>query len=291
MTSQIQALIASEHLPPNYIDLLDRWWRPLAIHIAKWREAAARPLVIGINGAQGSGKSTLCRFLEEALLPDLGLQAVTLSLDDLYLTRAERDGLARTVHPLLRTRGVPGTHDTTLGRSILQDLLVGRPTQFPQFSKALDDRLPPLHSRIVDAPADVILFEGWCVGASPQKPSELAVPINTLEAEFDPAGIWRAYVNDQLERPYADWFAQIDHLVMLKAPSFESVLRNRILQEHKLRAASPHAPAAMDDGQVNVFISHYERLTKHMIVQMASSADICFELDDDQNVIGSTGLH
>lgn len=287
MTPQIQSLIASERLPENYSDMVTQWWRPLAHQIAQWRKDVGRPLVIGVNGAQGSGKSTLCRFLEKALLPELGLTAVTMSLDDLYLTRAERDVLARNVHPLLRTRGVPGTHEAALGQSVLDDLVAGRPTRFPQFSKALDDRLPPSDARHVKAKVDVILFEGWCVGATSQTPSELAAPINALEADCDPDGTWRRYVNDQLQGQYADWFSRIDRLVMLKTPSFDSVLRNRLLQEHKLRSASPDAPAAMADDQVRVFISHYERLTKHMIGTMADSSDICFDLDDGQQIVRS----
>lgn len=286
MTPEIRAIMESERLPAAYGDIVTRWWRPLAIRIAQWRQAAGRPLVVGINGAQGSGKSTLCRFLESALLPELGLAAITVSLDDLYLTRAERADLARTVHPLLATRGVPGTHDAALGQSVLDDLLAGRPTQFPQFSKALDDRLPSDQARHVHARFDVILFEGWCVGATPQNPSDLAAPVNALEADRDPAATWRRYVNDQLAGPYADWFSRIDHLVMLKAPSFKAVLRNRIKQEHKLRVAARDAPAAMDDAQIALFISHYERLTKHMLASMGSSADVFFDLDDCQQVLG-----
>jgi len=285
MIPQIRTIIESERLPEAYGEIINRWWHPLAVRIAQWRQAAGRPVVIGINGAQGSGKSTLCRFLESALLPELGLGTVTVSLDDLYLTRVEREELARTVHPLLATRGVPGTHDTALGQSVLDDLLAERPTQFPQFSKALDDRLPPQQARHLDGKFDVILFEGWCVGATPQHRSALTTPINALEANLDPASIWRTYVNDQLVGPYADWFSRIDHLVMLKAPSFGAVLRNRIKQEDKLRAAMPEAPATMDDSQIAVFISHFERLTKHMIANMGSTADVCFELNDFQQVV------
>ncbi|MCX7282565.1 MAG: kinase [Novosphingobium sp.] len=288
MTPDFQVIIEAERLPAAYKDTVARWWRPLAIRIAEWRTIAGRPLVIGINGAQGSGKSTLCRFLEGALLPQLGLAAVTVSLDDLYLTRVERADLARTIHPLLATRGVPGTHDVALGQSVLDELLARRTASIPRFSKALDDRLPPDQARHVRARADVILFEGWCVGATPQQPSELAVPVNALEADHDPKGIWRKYVNDQLAGPYAAWFSRIDHLVMLQAPTFESVLRNRIKQEHKLRSATPDAPAAMDDAQVARFISHYERVTKHMIAIMGTSADVCFALDDQQQVVGVT---
>lgn len=285
MKPKIRAIIEAEQLPAAYDELITRWWRPLAVQITQWRDTAARPLVIGINGAQGSGKSTLCRFLESALLPELGLSAVTVALDDLYLTRAERDELARSVHPLLATRGVPGTHDAALGQSLLDNLLAGRPAQFPQFSKALDDRLPPHQAKHIQGKVDVILFEGWCVGATPQPPSALAMPVNALETDRDPAGIWRHYVNAQLSGPYAAWFSRIDRLVMLKAPSFAAVLRNRLKQEHKLRAAAPDAPGTMEDSQIALFISHYERLTRHMIANMAAAADLCFELDDWQQVI------
>ncbi len=285
MTPEIREIIKSEQLPPAYGELITLWWRPLAARIAKWRKMADRPLVVGINGAQGSGKSTLCRFLEGALLPELGLTAVTVPLDDLYLTRAERHDLSCTVHPLLAIRGVPGTHDAALGQSVLDDLLAGRPTQFPKFSKAIDDRLPPQEARHIHGAVDVILFEGWCVGVTSQSASELLVPVNALETDHDPAGTWRQYVNDQLAGPYSDWFSRIDHLVMLQAPSFEAILHNRIRQERKLRAVSPDAPAAMDDRQVAVFISHYERLTKHIMANLQNLADVCFELDKNQQVI------
>src|SRR4051812_33755031 len=76
-------------------------------------EHASSPFILGISGLQGSGKSTLATELIDAARRR-GWSAVSLSLDDVYLTRAERESLARAVHPLLRTRGVPGTHDLTL---------------------------------------------------------------------------------------------------------------------------------------------------------------------------------
>ena len=286
----IDQLIAEERLPSSYHFTIDQWWRPLAMQIAHWHAEAGRPLIIGVNGAQGSGKSTLCRFLTQALLPDCGLSAITISLDDLYLPLAERKRLALDIHPLFRTRGVPGTHDVAAGMAILDRLVAGHDTMIPRFSKAKDDRLPPsVWARHVGR-VDVILFEGWCVGARPQDEASLALPVNTLESQDDPTGKWRRHVNSILQTSYAPLFSRIDRLIMLKPPSFEDVLRNRLLQEHKLRMVEPNAAGIMDDAAVQHFISHYERLTRHMFADLPSRADIIFHLDASQNVTTGDGL-
>ena len=287
MTS-IAALIAAERLPPGYAATVERWWRPLAARIAAWHAAVGRPLIVGINGAQGSGKSTLCRFLEAALLPELGLRPVTVSLDDLYLPRADRLRLATEVHPLMRTRGVPGTHDAALGIALLDDLAAGRDACLPQFSKALDDRLPRGDWSSHSGPVDIILFEGWCVGATAQDVAELAIPINTLEREADADVAWRGYVNAKLVGPYADLFSRIDRLVVLQPPNFSSVVRNRLRQEARLRDIAPDAPGLMDEAGVRRFVSHYERLTRHMFAELAPRADALFALDEQQDAISVT---
>jgi D-glycerate 3-kinase len=289
MTQAVAALIAAEHLPASYAAIVDRWWRPLAKKLAEFHAAAGRPIVIGVNGAQGSGKSTLCAFLEHALLPELGLRAVTLSLDDLYLPRADREQLARTVHPLLATRGVPGTHDVLLGQELLAALTHASPERIriPRFSKAIDDRLPFDQWREVEGAADIVLFEGWCIGATPQPAEALVDPINALEAEEDRDGIWRGHVNAQLAGPYAALFASLDRLVMLKPPGFEAVLDNRLLQERKLRAT---AATAMTDAQVRRFVLHYERLTRHMFAELPGHADLLASLDLAQNIVRIVGL-
>ncbi|WP_315762646.1 kinase [Sphingomonas sp. Y38-1Y] len=285
----IDRLIADERLPQAYAETVDTWWRPLADRIAEWHAAARSPLIVGINGAQGSGKSTLCRFLE-LLLAVRGLSTVTLSLDDLYLPRSDRERLAQEVHPLLRTRGVPGTHDVALGVSILDALRAGRDIAMPRFSKALDDRLPSPDWTRHHGRVDVVLFEGWCVGTRPQDARDLADPQNALEADEDADGCWRRHVNDALATAYTALFAPLDRLVMLRPPSFEAVARNRLLQEHKLRAVAPDAPGVMDDSGVKRFISHYERLTRHNFATLPSHADIVLDLDIDQNVVRASGL-
>ena len=125
----------------------------------------------------------MSRFLA-ALLDARGWKTAALSLDDLYLTRKERARLAETVHPLLAVRGVPGTHDVDLGLEILEALFEAEPgdcTRMPRFDKAADTRAPATGAHDFEGPADIVVFEGWCVGAEPQDPALLDEPINHLD--------------------------------------------------------------------------------------------------------------
>ncbi|MGL4541402.1 MAG: kinase, partial [Polymorphobacter sp.] len=186
----------------------------LAAAIAARQRARAGQL-IGIAGPQGSGKSTLAAALATRLKDGFGLRVAVLGLDDLYLPKAARAALAGEVHPLLATRGVPGTHDVALGHKLIAALLNGDAlVALPVFDKSRDDRA--LEPRLVDAPVDVLLFEGWCIGARPQSVAALVRPVNALEAQADPHGIWRRWVNARLAADYAPLFAQADALVWLQ---------------------------------------------------------------------------
>jgi D-glycerate 3-kinase len=205
---------------------------------------------------------------------------VTVALDDLYLTRAERLDAAEDGHPLFATRGVPGTHDVARGMAIFDRLLAGRPADLPQFDKARDDRSAEV--RHVEGPVNVVLFEGWCVGAAPESAAALREPVNDLEALEDPDGTWRREVNRRLATDYAELFARIDMLVMLKVPDFAAVRAHRRLQEHKLGASNPGGPAVMDEPALDRFLAHYERLTEWMAAEMPSRADVVVEIGRDQ---------
>jgi D-glycerate 3-kinase len=277
MSSAIERLIEAEGLPADYRAIVDRYWRPLSEDIAE--RNAGTPLIVGINGAQGAGKSTLCKFLE-VLLVEHNQIGVTLSLDDLYLPKAERQALARDVHPLLATRGVPGTHSPALGQAVIDAIRPGKSFEMPRFDKSVDDRRPA--GELIEGRVDVLLFEGWCLGAVPQEPSALATPVNSLEAEEDADGIWRKFVNQALRGDYAALFGQLDMLIMLKVPDFAAVRRNRALQEDKLRARNPGAPGLMDAAGLKHFLDQYERLTEWMFAEMPERADILVEIDRDQ---------
>jgi D-glycerate 3-kinase len=249
-------------------------------------------LAVGLCGAQGSGKSTLARHLSEEL-EDAGYRTAILSLDDLYLPRDARQKLADTVHPMFATRGVPGTHDVSLGVRVLDALKAGQPVHLPRFDKSADNPLPESDWPLVEA-ADVILFEGWCVGARPQDPADLIQPVNDLEADRDPEGIWRRAVNDALKGPYQDMFARVDKLILLAAPDFRTVQDWRTQQERslreKLKREGKVGARVMSDGEVAVFIRFYERLTRHVLKEMPARANLTLWLDAGRRVIESKTL-
>lgn len=274
----IADLIAAHGLPVSYRQVVDQYWRPLADEIARQTDRKT-PLIVGINGAQGSGKSTLCAFLE-VLLDEHGLKAGTLSLDDLYLGKAERQRLAAEVHPLFATRGVPGTHAVALGMAIFDDVAQVRDLALPRFDKGTDEQ-SGITARVA-GPVDVLLFEGWCVGCPPQADEDLLAPVNALELDEDAEGVWRSVSNLWLRQAYADLFARLDLLVMLQVSGFDAVLANRRTQEDKLRKARPDAPGLMDEAALGRFCQHYERLTRHMLDSLPARADMVFRIGPDQ---------
>ncbi len=232
------------------------------------------PLVIGLTGPQGSGKTTVAERLRRRLGRQ-GLRAAVVGLDDLYLPRAERPRL-----PLLDVRGVPGTHDAGLGARVLRHLKRPGAVLVPRFDKASDDRTS--RWRRLVGPKDVILFEGWCVGARPQDEHALAVPVNDLERERDPDAVGRRFVNERLRDDYAALFSLIDFQVLLLAPDFDTVIRWRQEQEAGLRAATGRG---MDDAAVADFVRHYERLTRHMAREMPARSDVVVRLGPAREVI------
>ncbi|MBS0366114.1 MAG: kinase [Proteobacteria bacterium] len=272
----IDAFIQAQRLPAAYGDVIRRVHLPLACEIAARRERHTGPmLIVGLCGAQGSGKTTMAQALAH-LLADAGLAAVALSLDDFYLGRKQRAQLARAVHPLLATRGVPGTHDVSLGRAVFAGLRAGEALQLPCFDKGRDEPWPRGSWMQVGARPDVLLFEGWCVGARPQAASALLSPVNELERDEDRQALWRTWVNGQLAGDYQRWFAELDMLVLLRVPEFAAVLRARHEQEVKLRqrleAEGGDTSRLMDEAQLVRFVSHFERLTRHILEEMPTRA-------------------
>lgn len=267
--------------------LTQRHYRGLAAWMARRRAGAGCP-IIGINGAQGSGKSTAAAFLGDELFRAHGLRAAIVSLDDFYLPRAARQELAASVHPLLATRGVPGTHDVDLGIDTLRRLARLGPHErlpLPGFSKAEDDRRPRAEWSLQQGPVDLVLFEGWCVGTPPQADAELEADENALEASEDVDGRWRRFVNDHLRTSYAAWFSLLDAQVFIAVPGIACIHRWRWQQEQDTaRAAGGSGRHLLSREQVGRFIQHYERLTRHALKRMPSRADAVLTLCDDHTV-------
>ncbi len=287
----LRQFIAAQRLPASFEALAQTYYLPLIDWITGQRIVIPdRPLVLGINGCQGSGKSTLAGLIAHLLGSGQGWNVAIVSIDDLYLTRSERSALAAEVHPLLATRGVPGTHDFRLGQTLLDTLIQqarGDCTALPRFDKASDDRLPASQWPEVCDAVDLIVLEGWCVGSKPQSPEALRDPVNELEALEDTNGRWRQFVNQSLYN-YQPLFARLDKLLLLKAPDFDCVFRWRVLQEEKLAAkqqgAGSSGTALMSETQIARFIQHYQRLTQANIAQLPDSADVVFHLNQHHEI-------
>ncbi|HHQ13954.1 MAG TPA: phosphoribulokinase, partial [Chromatiales bacterium] len=194
---QLDQFITEHRLPAAFSELARTHFTLLA-HWAGLKRDPGRTLFLGINGAQGTGKSTLADFLRVTLESVAGWRVACLSIDDFYLTRHERERLAQDIHPLLRTRGVPGTHDMAMLADCVQrlgELDRGETLALPRFDKATDDRAPVDSWPTITGPIDLIILEGWCVGSRPQTDAELQEPVNALEREQDADGSWRRFVN------------------------------------------------------------------------------------------------
>ena len=296
MTPQlIQEFLHTEDLPATYGEDMLTWFLPAAQELLlRLTSNHNRPLFIGINGAQGTGKSTLAKLFK-LCCTEAGFKVVVLSIDDFYLSKAARAQLAETVHPLLVTRGVPGTHDVEQLKSCLSHLLDSQTgtVKIPRFDKAADNPITEDQWAPTTLPVDLIILEGWFIGLEPEPCEHLISPVNRLEASEDVDGSWRKFVNNSLRSDFADTFGRLDSLLMLQAPSFEQVFAWRSLQEEKLkrhRAARVDADTSsvMNPEDIGRFIQHFERLTRHALNTLPRKADWVFHLDSQHRVAGKT---
>lgn len=241
-----------------------------------------RPAVIGINGAQGSGKSSLTSLVAMALERFYELRPALLSLDDFYLGKPPRLQLARLIHPLCETRGVPGTHDILLLSDTLDALVTAGPdalTPMPRFDKLDDDRISREQWPNFVGRPDVILLEGWCVGLTAEDVPSWSGPINALEAEEDPAGEWVAWSLDSLRQEYPAIWERIDYLVSIEVPDLETVISSRLKQENGLVADAQRD--GMDRDAIVRFVQHYERFTRAIWAAMPHRADMLLKRGSD----------
>ena len=284
--ARLAAFCKAHRLPDSFRRVAAAHYVPLA----RWLLETPWPVppIIGICGAQGTGKSTLAEFLAAELNDVAAWSVAVLSMDDFYLTRAERLELSRTVHPLLATRGPPGTHDCEMMGDYLQrlrHLREGEPMALPRFDTSRDDRAPTKTWPRVAGPLNAIVLEGWCLGVPPQDAGELVTPVNDLEARYDHDARWRTYVNSRLGDEYAGIFSRLDRLIFLRTPDMDAVLRWRSEQESKLIAKTSAAqPGIMDAPQLREFVQHFERLSRVAIARLPATADVTLELEASHEV-------
>jgi len=246
--------------------------------IAGWRKEKDATLTVGISGSQGSGKTTLTHALEKLLTDMHGLSVAQFSLDDLYKTKAERAQMAKDVHPLFATRTLPGTHDVPLGLRVFQSLKHGEKTAIPFFDKSVDDRTPQDTWKNFDGRPDVILFEGWCVGAPPAPENEdLNTPLNDFEKTRDPDSAWRRAVDDFLRNDYPPLWREIDKLIFIRIPDFGCVFDWRKQQEAETFRNAPEN--AMTDEDIRNFTGQAERITCRNLSLLSRRADAVLHIN------------
>lgn len=279
--------IEQHNLPEEFKLTANKYYKPLADRIFSQFKKSNNAFFVGINGCQGSGKSTLTDFIANYLMTEYQLNIVVISLDDFYLSRENRKKLANDIHPLLATRGVPGTHDINALKRIISQLKEHE-TGFsiPRFNKATDNPSPIEQWQVIDKPIDIILLEGWCWGVKPQTVAQLHSPINELELQHDTNGVWRKYVNEQLESAYVPLYEKMDFWLALQAPSFDCVYKWRLEQEQKLQERNIGLANSkiMTPEEILNFTQYFQRLSVQGCNSISQSADAILYLDSSRKV-------
>jgi D-glycerate 3-kinase len=260
---------------------------PVSFWISK-RVNKKNPLIIGLAGGQGSGKTTISSILTLILKKYFKLNVFKVSIDDFYKSRKDRKSLSKNKHPLLMTRGVPGTHDINLILNFFKKIKDKNfeTFQIPKFNKAIDDRCSKSLWQKIKIKPDVIIFEGWCVGARAQTNNQLKKPINSLEKVHDQGAKWRTHVNNQLKTKYKTLFNQLDGLLYLKAKNFSLLREWRIKQERKLRLQTKNKKnlKIMSSGDIINFMQTYQRITQQMFKDALKSSSVILNLNSKHQI-------
>ena len=235
-----------------------------------------------ISGSQGCGKTTLLKLIKNNFKNFYNIDPLCISLDDYYLTKKQRNDLSKRIHPLLQTRGVPGTHATEKITKTLQLFDKKKyPIRIPKFDKLNDDRLP--FSQIITSKKNMIFLEGWCCGCPPLSDSFLQKNLNTIE-KADSEYIWRKYYNKKLKKEYKLIFNHFEYLIYFKIPSFDCVLKWRIKQEKRLKFNKKKNINCMNKIEIKDFISYYEKITKWMMKNTLSKSDLTIKINKNQKI-------
>ncbi len=270
----------------THIKNLKKVYIPIAFWIEKKYKRKRKTLLLGLSASQGSGKTTVATILSIILKIFFKRKVCVISIDDFYKTLNDRKKMAKNKHPLFETRGVPGTHDIDL----LKNFFISakqenfKSTILPKFNKSNDDRFKKKYWHIIKKKPEIILLEGWCVGAKAEAFSSLKKPINNLEKYEDKFLIWRKFVNKKLKKEYKKVFSMIDYYIFMKVPNFKMVFKWRLLQEKKLKKNSRYKNKIMSYNNIKRFIMFYQRITLQMVEDLSKSASIVLFLKKNREI-------
>ena len=260
---------------------------PLCFWISK-KADKKRPYFVGLAGGQGTGKTTISSLIKIILSKYFKLKVFRISIDDFYKTRKERTNLSQRIHPMLLTRGVPGTHDINMMLSFFRKVKSKnfKRLKLPKFNKAIDDRYDKKKWYNLKVKPDVIIFEGWCIGAKAEKTNTLKKTVNSMEKLRDQRQVWRNYVNEQLKSKYKNLYSQLNCLVYLKAKNFSLLQKWRLKQERKLLIKSKKNLnlKIMDKNDVLNFMQTYQRITQNMFKSMPKYSSIILNLNKNHQI-------
>ena len=270
----------------DQIKSLKFFYIPMSFWIEKKYKKKGKTLFLGLSGGQGSGKTTITKILKIILKKFFKRKIYISSIDDFYKTLNERNRMSHEIHSLFKIRGVPGTHDTNLIKKLFNFIKKSnfRKFKLPKFDKSTDDRLKKKNWPVIKEKPEIVILEGWCVGAKPQNKSLIKKPKNILEKHEDEDLIWRNYVNEKLKKEYKKIFDTIDHFIFIKIPNFSMVFKWRWLQEKKLRKKILLNKKIMSYNEIKRFIMFYERITLQMIKDLSKTASVVMLLKKNHGV-------
>ena len=268
------------------IKSLKKIYIPISFWIENKYKKKGETLILGFSGGQGSGKTTVTGILKIILKKFFKRRIHVSSIDDFYKTLVDRNKISNKIHPLLKTRGVPGTHDINLVKNFFNIIRKKKfkKIKLPKFEKAMDNRLEKKYWFNIKQKPEIVILEGWCVGARPQSNSLIKRPINILEKYEDKDLKWRKYVNEKLKKEYKKLFVMIDHLIFMKIPNFKVVFKWRLLQEKKLKKKSYSNKKIMSYNEIKRFIMFYERITLQMMKDLSKSASVLMLLKKNHDI-------
>lgn len=272
------------HITPYPTAVLWNLWLPLAIQLAELRHSLGRPVIQGVLGGQGTGKTTLATVLTH-LLTHMGYRVCGFSIDDIYKTHHDRQQLMAT-DPRLHWRGPPGTHDVELGLQVLRQIKQAEqssPIAIPRFDKSLHngsgDRIAPEYIE----GADIVLFEGWFVGARPIDPATFDTappPINT-----DADRQFARDINTRLVE-YIPLWEELDGLMVLHPTDYHLSQQWRQQAEDKMKATGK---PGMSDKEIRAFVEYFWRslhpeLFITPLLHQPNYVDLIVQINPDRSI-------